>query len=828
MSLAPLKPRPSLSFSENGFQFEIREEGRSAVISLFGQLSSSIPSTDREAAANLIRSKQSTTIDFSGLTGFTGSGLRRLLQFCRWVRSLGVELKAFGASEELLKLAGAAGFVELLRESAAFRPAGPGSTLRSRIDAYPTHYIAGYAVRAGEPLPFGARKAPGGVNFSIFSRHATACTLVLFEPGKNEPFAEVPFPPEFRIGDVFAMTVFDVDPENLEYGFRLDGPFDPSRGHRFDKSKVVLDPEARCASGRDVWGKEPDPGRDPVYRGRLVPDDFDWENDQPLNLPFEDLVIYEAHVRGFTRSESSDVVFPGTFAGLREKIPYLKELGINCLELLPIFQFDELDNSRQDPNTGERLFNYWGYNTVAFNAPHAGFAATASMGTHADEFRTLVKALHKSGIEVMLDVVFNHTAEGNEQGPTLSFRGLDNRTYYMLSPEGRYLNFSGCGNTFNCNHPVVRNFVLDCLRHWVAEYHVDGFRFDLASILGRAPDGTPLPNPPLLEALAMDPVLSRTKLVAEAWDAGGLYQVGAFPAYGRWAEWNGKYRDCVRKAIKGDLGQMPELAERIAGSPDLYWYRGATASINFVTCHDGFTLADLVSYDGKHNEANGENNQDGGNDNHSWNCGVEGPTDDPNVLRLRRRQMKNALTTLLVSQGVPMLLMGDEVARTQNGNNNAYCHDGPLNWLDWNSRDRNEEVFRFCRRMIAFRARHPALRSRQHAGADGSLRVEWHGTRVDRPDWFYHSRTLALSFSKRAGENVDVVYAAFNFYWEPLEFEAPPPPHGYRWHVAADTGKDPPHDAHESGEEPALEGAGPLVLTGRSAVVLFAVPTPNS
>lgn len=830
MSTEISEPNALSTTREPVCRVSIQESGDEAVISLIGTLASSLAGSDREAAARAVLNKKSVTIDFSGLTSFSGDGLRRLLQFCRWVCSLGIELKAMGASEELSSLADAAGFVELLRESPQRCAGGAGGAFHARIDAYPTHFLGGYAVRPGEPLPFGASKVRNGVNFSIFSRHATACTLVLFQPGQDAPFAEIPFPPEFRVGDVFAMTVFDLDPEEFEYGYRIDGPFDPGRGHRFDSSKILLDPEARCVTGRETWGEAPAVGHEPIYRGRLIPDDFDWEDDQPLNLPFEDLVIYEAHVRGFTRSESSGVRHPGTFAGLREKIPYLKELGINCVELLPIFQFDELDNPRTNPATGERLFNYWGYNTVAFNAPHASYAATATMGTQADEFKALVKELHRNGIEVMLDVVFNHTAEGNEQGPTYSFRGLDNKTYYMLTPDGRYLNFSGCGNTFNCNHPVGRSFVLDCLRFWVAEYHVDGFRFDLASILGRAPDGTPLPNPPLLEALAMDPILGKTKLVAEAWDAGGLYQVGSFPAYGRWAEWNGKFRDCVRKTLKSDESQTPELAQRLVGSPDLYWYRGPSATINFVTCHDGFTLADLVSYNGKHNDANGENNNDGGNDNHSWNCGVEGVTDDPIVLKLRRRQMKNALATLMLSQGVPMLLMGDEIGRSQHGNNNAYCHDGPLNWLDWTARGANEEIFRFCRGMIAHRRRHPVLRNRRFAGAtsDDSFQVSWHGTRVDRPDWSHPSRTLAFVVSKRTEEGFDVIYAAFNFYWETLEFELPRPPFGLRWHIVANTGNEAPHDVYEPGSELPLETDDSIRLEGRSIVALVALPAVSS
>ena len=528
-----------------------------------------------------------------------------------------------------------------------------------RVDAYPTHFHAGFALRPGFPLPLGATFTGGGVNFAVYSRHATACSLVLFRPDDAQPYAEIPFLREFRIGDVFAMTVFDLDVDGLEYGFRMEGPNNPRAGHRFDSSHVLLDPAAHAVRGRDLWGQTADVRR--PSRAVLAPQDFDWQGDQQLGLPMEDLVIYEMHVRGFTRSPSSAVKLAGSFGGMREKISHLKDLGINCVELMPVFEFDELENDRNHPQSGERLCNYWGYSTVGFYAPKAGFAATGPLGMQADEFKTLIRELHRHGIEVILDVVFNHTAEGNERGPTISFRGLDNRTYYMLTPGGDYYNFSGCGNTLNCNHPVVRNFVLNCLRYWVAEYHVDGFRFDLASILGRDAFGAPLENPPLLESLALDPVLGKTKLIAEAWDAGGLYQVGSFPAYGRWAEWNGKYRDCVRKFLKGDAEQVAELAQRLSGSPDLYYHRGPTASVNFITSHDGFTLADLVSYNDKHNEANGEDNRDGGNDNHSWNCGVEGDTDDPAILALRRRQIKNAIAHALGEPGTADAVNGRRV-----------------------------------------------------------------------------------------------------------------------------------------------------------------------
>src|SRR3954447_4327042 len=662
--------------------------------------------------------------------------------------------------------------------------------MQQRIDVHPTHSVAGLQLRVGKAFPFGATLVPEGVNFSVFSRHATSCSLVLFEKGEAEPYAEIPFPDEFRIGNVWTMVVFNLDIERLEYGYRMDGPFDPSAGHRFDNTKILLDPYARVIGGRDRWGVPPDWSETYHHRARLSFDDFDWEHDRPLEKPIEDLVIYEMHVRSFTAHISADVKHPGTFAAIRDKIPYLKELGVNCIELLPIYEFDEWENSRTSPVTGKTLYNYWGYSTVGFFSPKAGYAASGRFGMQVDELKTLIKELHAHDIEIILDVLFNHTAEGNERGPTISFRGLDNQTYYMLTPEGYYFNFSGTGNTLNCNNPIVRNMVIDCLRYWASEYHIDGFRFDLAAILGRDADGTPLANPPLLESLAYDPILAKCKLIAEAWDAGGLYQVGSFPAYGRWGEWNGKYRDTIRRFLKGDEGMVSDMSQRLMGSPDLYFGRGPTASINFITAHDGFTLADMVAYNEKHNEANGENNNDGANDNNSWNCGVEGPTDDPEINALRRRQMRNALAILLVSQGVPMLLMGDEVARTQHGNNNTYCHDDELNWFDWGQLAEQADLLRFTRRCIAFRHAHPALRRNQHfSGRDGVGSgypdISWHGTRAWQPDWSDGSRALAFllcgQHAARGGAHDNYIYVALNTYWGALPFELPGLPQGLAW-----------------------------------------------
>jgi isoamylase len=696
-----------------------------------------------------------------------------------------------------------------------------------RIDVYPTHEHAGYHLRRGYVQPFGATLVHGGINFSIFSSHATAVTLVLYERGGKKPMVEIPFWDEFRIGNVWAMVVFGLNYENLEYGYRMDGPYNPPLGHRFNPKVVLLDPYAKVISGNDVWGKRDRDYAEYPHRSRPIIDDFDWEGDRPLEIPIEDMVIYEMHVRGFTQHPSSGVKNKGTYAAIRDKIPYLKELGINCVELMPIFEFDELEYGGKNPRTGERLYNYWGYSTVGFFAPKAGYAATGAFGMQVDEFKNLVKELHSNGIEVWLDVVFNHTAEGNENGNTISFRGIDNKTYYMLDHEGRYLNFSGTGNTLNCNHPVVRNIVLDALRYWAAEYHIDGFRFDLASILGRDMNGRPLPNPPLLEQLAYDPVLAKCKLIAEAWDAGGLYQVGSFPAYGRWAEWNGKFRDTVRQFIKGDEGTIWNLGQRILGSPDLY-ETAPTDSINFITCHDGFTLMDLVSYNHKHNWENGEDGRDGANDNHSWNSGHEGETKDKKINQTRRQQMKNAITILLVSQGVPMIFMGDEMARSKHGNNNTYCHDSELTWLNWNLLHDNDDMFHFFQRMIAFRRAHPALRNRTHFQhqdymGTGFADITFHGTNLWQPDWGAGSHSLAFMLSgahAREGRETDAdIYVALNAYWETLTFELPHV-HGKCWYLAVDTAQSSPDDIYAVGDEPLLRNQTTIEVAARSVVVL--------
>jgi glycogen operon protein len=697
--------------------------------------------------------------------------------------------------------------------------------INDRIDSLPTDEVAGYKIRAGKPLPFGVSHVPNGLNFSIYTSCGTSCTLVLFEKGQPEPFAEIPFPENYRIGDVYSMVVFDLDFEVLEYGYRIDGPYNPEQGNRFDNQKILMDPYARQISGRDIWATEPDWNNIYPYRARVSFDDFDWEGDKPLEIAPNDLIIYETHVRAFTQSPSAKSSFPGTYAGLVDKIPYLKELGINCIELMPIFEFDEFENSRIHEDTGERLYNFWGYSTLGFFAPKAAFASSGKFGMQVDEFKQLVKSFHAAGIEVMLDVVFNHTSEGNENGPTLSFKGLDNKTYYMLTPEGYYFNFSGTGNTLNCNNPIVRSLVVDCLRYWVAEYHIDGFRFDLASILGRDPYGAPLSNPPLLESLAFDPILSSCKLIAEAWDAGGLYQVGSFPAFGRWGEWNGKYRDCARQFLKGDANKVGQIAQRIQGSPDLYQHSGRSpaTSINFITCHDGFTLADLVSFNEKHNEANGEGNRDGGNDNDSWNCGAEGWTEDVGIQSLRRKQMMNALSILFTSRGIPMLLMGDEFGRSQNGNNNAYCIDSSLSWVNWDLLESNKKLYEVVKTLIEIRHQHPALRVNEFEGngahSVGLPSCSFHGQQAWSPDWSAESRQIAwMMTTDQTGEanRADIVYVVANMAHYASWFNLPESPNGYRWKFNINTGDEnqpvsPPNSFLNEGG----------ILVGDRSVVIF-------
>ena len=690
-----------------------------------------------------------------------------------------------------------------------------------RMDSDPTHELNGIKYRCGHVQPFGATIIyDNAVNFSVFSKDAVYCELLLYHNGEEEPYAVIPFPDEFRIGNVFSMIVFDIVYDDVEYGYRMDGPYDPQNGYRFDRTKILLDPYAKMISGRDIWGEAPDEGRAFQHRGRIIPEDFDWEGDKPLEIPMNDLIIYEAHVRTFTVDESSGVKYKGTFAGLVEKIPYLNELGVNCIELLPIFEFDELEYSRVID--GERLYNYWGYSTVGFFAPKSGYAASARYGLVAEELKTAIKMFHVNGIEVILDVVFNHTAEGDETGPCISFRGIDNKTYYLLSPDGRYFNFSGCGNTMNCNNAVVRNCILDCLRYWVSVYHIDGFRFDLASILSRDANGVPMTNPPLLETLAHDPVLGKTKLIAEAWDAGGLYQVGSFPAWGRWAEWNGKFRDCLRKFIKSGAESGPEMLLRIQGSPDLYSNRNAEASINFITCHDGFTLNDMVSYNEKHNISNGEDNRDGANDNNSWNCGAEGETSDSEILSLRRRQIKNSAVLLLLSRGIPMLLSGDEFCNSQHGNNNAYCQDNKISWLDWNNLEKNRDIFGMFRKMIEFRKKHPVLRRKEYyTGMNGSgyPELSFHGERaweLDEHNPFYTFGFMYSETKKDHNAEADCfIYCGVNTFWEERSLELPKLPENMQWYKVLYTFEDDTAEEKLNTERIALAPRSLMVIIGK-------------
>lgn len=583
------------------------------------------------------------------------------------------------------------------------------------------------------------------------------------------------------------MIVFDLDVEDFQYAFRLDGPYDKKKGLLFDRHKPLLDPYAKAVVGQSEWGQKPDAFLG--YRGRVVKNNFDWGITKPSIIPMEDLIIYEMHVRGFTKDASSGVAHPGTFHGIMEKIPYLKELGINAVELMPIFEFDEMRDHRVID--GRELLDYWGYNTVSFFAPNTSYASDREYNHVGTELKQLIKTLKENGIEVILDVVFNHTAEGNEDGPFFSFKGIDNNVYYMLTPDGNYYNFSGCGNTVNCNHPVVQQMIVECLRYWVTTYRVDGFRFDLASILGRNEDGTPMDKPPLLQTLAFDPILGDVKLIAEAWDAGGLYQVGNFPSWKRWSEWNGKYRDDLRDFLKGGYWKAPEAALRISGSSDLYnpFERGTNASINFITCHDGFSLYDLYSYNHKHNEANGWNNTDGSDDNRSWNCGAEGDTKDPLILKLRYRMIKNAFAVLMCSRGTPMFLSGDEFCDTRFGNNNPYCQDNLTSWLDWKLLDTHRDIFEFCKYMIHFRRNHPAIRKSIAQSHCGFPPISQHGATPWDDNFTQDSKIVCTMFAGHDEKQdfEDIVYLAVNPYWESILIHLPKLPKPLQWHLAVDT-----------------------------------------
>lgn len=697
-------------------------------------------------------------------------------------------------------------------------------------NVHPTRSYGKFSLRAGKPLPYGSSIVTSGVNFSVYSNFAYSCELVLFKKYEEEAFAVIPFPDEFKIGNVFTMIVFDLDYDNIEYCYRMDGPWDEKQGHCFNKNMLLLDPYANAIAGRNVWGKKNIENSQVSFRSRVPVSDFDWRGDKKLNFPMSDLVIYEMHVRSFTAHESSEVQFPGTFSAIREKIPYLKDLGVNCIELMPIHEYDEFENTRISPLNGETLCNYWGYSTVGFFAPKAGYAATGKYNGELDELKSLVKDLHSNGIEVILDVVYNHTAEGNEYGPYISFKGIDNKTYYMLSPDGKYYNFSGCGNTLNCNNPVVRNMILDSLMYWVSEFHIDGFRFDLASILGRNQDGSPMSNPPLLETLAYAPILGKCKLIAEAWDAGGMYQVGSFPSWGRWAEWNGKYRDDIRRFVKGDEGYVGAMMDRLRGSPDLYTWKGigACSSINFITCHDGFTMMDMFSYNYKHNYDNGEGNMDGCNDNYSWNCGFEGETDNKDINKLRQKMIKNSICVLLLSRGVPMILSGDEFGNTQFGNNNAYCQDNEISWLDWSLLEKNKDLFQFFKKIIKFRKNHPLLRKNSLSSNNlkcGYPELSWHGVKAWYADSSYSSRTLAMLLAGEPdpeikGSYEDFIYVAMNMHWDTHEFELPKLKDGFYWHSFANTALEVLNDTGISDAEKILKDQTKIKVEDRSLIIL--------
>lgn len=687
----------------------------------------------------------------------------------------------------------------------------------------PLDVVEGFKIRPGFFRMYGACVASNGVSFTINSHGATRCTLLLFKPQASKPYARIPFPDSYRIGDTYSMLVYDIKPDEFEYAFSFDGPYEPAKGLLFNEENVLLDPYSRAVTGQRKWGEKPEGGKDFEYRARVVKSSFDWGNIKQLEQPFEDLVIYETHVRGYTKDKSSGVSAPGTFAGLKDKIPYLKDLGINAVELMPIFEFDEMESTRVVD--GVQLYNYWGYNTVSFFAPNTSYAFNEEHNHEGDELKSLIKALKENGIEVILDVVFNHTAEGNEMGPCFSFKGIDNNVYYMLTPDAHYYNFSGCGNVMNCNHPVVRSFIIDCLRHWAIEYRVDGFRFDLASILGRDQNGAPMANPPILESLAFDPVLGKMKLIAEAWDAGGLYQVGSFPSWNRWAEWNGRYRDDMRSFLKGDDGMAGNAITRITGSRDLYSpeSRGHKASVNFMTCHDGFTLYDLYSYNEKHNEKNGWNNTDGDNNGHSWNCGAEGETDDPNVNGLRRRLIKNAFAALLCSRGPAMFFAGDEFCNTQFGNNNAYCQDNIISWLDWSRLEEFKEIHDFVRHMIQFRKEHPILRKMTKPSSCQFPEISVHNGTPFNASTDYKTKLIGIMYAGRNEEDTedDIVFYCMNAYWEPLVMQLPVLPNGKHWHVDTNTNAEY-FDGEDFTAKTELLGVNTIRVPARTTIILVA------
>jgi isoamylase len=692
-------------------------------------------------------------------------------------------------------------------------------------------------VRAGSPLPFGTQETEGGVNFAIFGRSASRVRLELFDhPEDAAPSRAIDLDPACnRTGDVWHVWVKGIGPGQL-YAYRVDGPYEPSKGHRFNFNKLLLDPSATAISQQPPWDFAAARGYDPsapeqdlvistLDNARSTPkcvfvnDLFEWDGDQPPQHPWSETVIYETHVRGFTFHPDSGVDHPGTYRGLIEKIPYLRTLGVTAVELMPVQEFNETSVTRRNPRTSQPLRNYWGYDPVALLAPKASYSSSGGSGQQKLEFKEMVRAFHKANIEVILDVVFNHTAEGDQLGPTFSFRGIANAIAYTLADDKRYYrDYTGTGNTINANHPVVREFILSALRYWVVEMHVDGFRFDLAAVLGRGRSGNLLSSPPLLALIAEDPILRSVKLIAEAWDAAGAYQVGSFSKR-RWAEWNGRYRDDARRFWRGDDGMLGLFASRICGSADIYAKsgKGPEGSINFVTCHDGFTLNDLVSYRSKHNEANAENNHDGTDANFSENYGSEGPTADAAVETLRKRQIKNFLLTLLISRGVPMLLSGDEFRRTQGGNNNAYCQDNETSWVDWNNLVQHQEIYRFARGVIAFRRAHPIL-SKEQFYTDSE--IHWFDPQGGLPNWFDPQEKRLACLIQEDGESA--LFLMFNAGTSETDFNLPPLPQGLRWHLAIDTSRLMPQDLLPARQEALLDNSKAYRLEPRTSAILLA------
>jgi isoamylase len=703
------------------------------------------------------------------------------------------------------------------------------------LDVYSADVSEHTEVRRGVPLPLGTSESAGGVNFALFSRHASGVRLELFDHHADSTPARVVDldPARNRTGDVWHVWVKGIRPGQL-YAYRVDGPYQPAEGHRFNFNKLLMDPFTTAITPLPDWDFGLARGYDPsateeecsklddagaMPKCVFTHEHFHWQDDRPLRHPWSKTVIYETHVRGFTIHPSSGVEHSGTYRGLVEKIPYLKELGVTSVELMPVYEFNEGQIPSINPQTGKPLRNYWGYDPVAFFAPKASYSSAGGIGQQKLEFKEMVRALHHAGIEVILDVVFNHTAEGNELGPTLCFRGIDNAIFYMLEADQRYYkNYTGTGNTVNANHPVVRDHIMGALRYWVVEMHVDGFRFDLASVLGRDGSGNLLANAPLLERIAEDPVLRDVKIIAEAWDAAGAYEVGSFSEL-RWAEWNGRYRDDIRRFWRDDDGMLGLFASRICGSSDIYTKsgKGPGCSINFVTCHDGFTLNDLVSYRDKHNEANGENNHDGTNDNFSENYGAEGETTDAEIEALRKKQIKNFLLTLLISRGVPMLLGGDEFRRTQDGNNNAYCQDNETSWYDWSRLEQHQEILRFTRNMIAFRSAHPVL-SREQFYTDSD--IHWRDPQGGLPDWDNQEQNLLACLIREDERNA--LYLMFNAGTETVAFCLPPAPTGFRWYLAVDTAHDAPRDSFSLGDEPLCADQQIYRLSPRSSTILVA------